>query len=37
MLGFTMIKKNSNDFKLSNLHTIYKKIDLDKNTKLERF
>ena len=37
MLGFTMIKKNSNDFKLSNLHTIYKKINLDKNTKLERF
>ncbi len=37
MLGFTMIKKNKKDFKLSNIHTIYKKIDLGKKTKLQRF
>lgn len=37
MLGFTMIKKNRKDFKLSNIHTIYKKINLGKKTKLQRF
>ncbi|MBC8303065.1 MAG: TIGR00180 family glycosyltransferase [Pelagibacterales bacterium] len=37
MLGFTMIKKGAKDSKLSNIHTIYKKIDLNKDSKLQRF
>ena len=37
MLGFTMNDKNTKDSKLSNIHIIYKKVDLDKETKLQRF